>query len=289
MTTTVHAPRNLADALELLEEYSENATPLAGGTDLLVAGLLTDAVISLHRIRELGGIHRSGSRLIVGATATHDDIAASPEIGKYLPCLRDAARSVGSPQIRNRGTIGGNLANASPAGDLLPPLYANEAVLNIVSKNEQRNVRIFRFFTGPGKTVLQRGELIKSITIPIPEGKSFQCFLKMGQRGALAISKISLALCADRLRKNGAGPMKERIRIAFGAVAPTVVRAHETERILTGRLNDDEAIDRAVETVKREVSPIGDIRSSRAYRREMASVLARDAVNSLAEYVRRKL
>jgi len=287
VTTTTHAPRNLADALELLEEYGGNAGPLAGGTDLLITGAKTDALISLHRIRELGGIHRSGDRIVIGAMATHGDIQASPETGKYLPSLRDAAASVGSPQIRNRGTIGGNLANASPAGDLIPPLYACDAVLNLVSKSGERDVRVFRFFTGPGETVLQPGELIKSITVPIPEGKFYQCFKKLGQRRALAISKISLALAADRLRKNGSGPMKERLRISLGAVAPTVIRAHETERILTGRLLDNEAVERAVEKIQQEVSPIGDIRSSMTYRREMSAVLARDAIDELTEYIKR--
>jgi xanthine dehydrogenase FAD-binding subunit len=133
--------------------------------------------------------------------------------------------------------------------------------------------------------VLKPGEIIHSVIIPIPEGIFFQDFIKLGQRRALAISKINLAVSADRLRRNGAGPIKERIRIAMGSVAPTVVRLPKTERLVTGNLHSEKALEKAVRTAAKEVSPIDDIRSSAAYRREMASALVKTALQRLVKFV----
>ena len=182
---------------------------------------------------------------------------------------------VGGPQIRNRGTLGGNLANASPAADTVPPLYAADAVVETVSVSSRREVPVAEFFTGPRESVLARDELITGVKVPFRRGVR-GAFLRLGQRQAQAISKVSVAVAMTF--RDG---RPDWVRVALGSVAPTVIRATEAEKALLG--GGHEGLLRAREAVKEEVKPIDDLRSSREYRREMAAVLLERAVRKVAE------
>jgi CO/xanthine dehydrogenase FAD-binding subunit len=189
-----------------------------------------------------------------------------------LPALQASARLFGSIQIRNRATIGGNLANASPAADMVPPLVAAEAVLVIDGPVGQREVPVAEFATGPGGSVLQAGEWVSTVRIPLPDGD--EGFRKLGGREAMAISIVSLAW---RWRR-GDDASLTGVRLALGAVAPTVVRAPEAERALEGRRPEPMVVAEAVRGIGAAVSPIDDVRGSAWYRREVAGRLLEEAL-----------
>ncbi len=259
---------------------------LAGGTDLVPLlkdrGIEADALIEITDVEELKGIEIKESRVHIHAGTTHAAICASRLIREKVPVLYHACRQIGSVQIRNRGTIGGNLANASPAGDSIPSLLVLDAKLHIASPSKgnrkERIVDAGDFASGAGVTVLHPGEILTSISFDIPENNSRGVFLKLGQRQAMTISKVSLAV-----QGNTNDGKIEWIKIAFGAVACKVMRARRTESLLTGkRIDDASAWDAAIKTAKEEVSPIDDIRSTSHYRREMCGVLLRRAISGIA-------
>jgi len=256
----LHRPRTIHDALNMLRDDPE-LVPLAGCTDLYVAlnfGTLPGTkFLDLWPLERLKKITAKDDVLEVGALATYTDIIASRTARKWLPMLIDASRQIGGPQIQNRGTIGGNVANASPAGDSLPVLAAADATIVLRNAKELRRVKITEFYTGYRKTVRRPDELILAIEIPRQERK--QWFRKVGTRAAQAISKVMMAA----VRSNTP-------RVAIGSVGPTVVRVPETERVLaTGD------IDAAVATLEREIQPIDDVRSTADYRRTVAGNLLR--------------
>ena len=251
----------------LLIRRQEGRTPLAGTTDLYVElnfGTLKPLrFLDLWAVDELRGITLRGDTLVLGALATWTALIRSPLVAERLPMLIEAARLVGGVQIQNRGTLGGNLANASPAGDSLPVLAAVDAVLVLQSVDAERRVPLMEFYTGYRATVLRADELIVAVEVPPVEGRQY--FRKIGTRAALAISKIVFA------GVQGAAP-----RIALGSVAPTVVRARETERALAAGTH----IEDAVRILGREIAPIDDLRSTAAYRRQVAGNLLRRFWNS---------
>ncbi len=270
-------PRSLSEALELLQAEPQK-TPLAGGTDILIRALDGELertnLVDLTAIPELQGIEQRTDTLWIGATTSHAAIAASPLVAQVLPPLAEACALIGAPQVRNRGSLGGNLANASPAADTVPPLYVAEAVVELASAVSRRTVPIAEFFTGPGGTVLEPGELIVGVRIPSREGLRGG-FRRLGQRRAQAISKVSVAVALS-----GELERPDWVRVAFGAVAPTVIRAEAVEAELTAEGED--RLERALEAARREVRPIDDIRSTREYRREMAAVLLGRVLRQLA-------
>ncbi len=239
---------------------------LAGGTDIFP--LLSDGLLegeTFCDISPLGGLKKievGKDTITVGALVTFSQIKESGVLAKYAPCLVQAACEMGSPQIRNRATLGGNVANGSPSGDALPPLF----VLKARIKTNRRKIPVEKFFTGPKKTVLENNELITEIVIP--KEKVSSAFLKVGPRKALAISKVSAAVSF----KMQQGAVDE-IMIALGAVAPTVVRAYKTERFLSGKKITGKTIKEAAELVRGEISPIDDFRSTGDYRRMVAGIL----------------
>jgi xanthine dehydrogenase small subunit len=276
---TYYRPRSLDDALEILAQRPGEVHPVAGGTDLLV--LAKDghrnrgSLFDVSAVPELRGIEERGDHVWIGAAATHTEMMESAVLWRWLAALPQACAVIGGPQIRNRGTLGGNLANASPAADTIPPLVAAEAVIEIVSANGRREVTIADFFTGYRQTVLSPDELIVGIRIAKRTGLR-SAFLRLGQRQAQAISKVSVAVAMTF--KDGRPGWA---RVALGSVGPTVIRAPETEKaLLTGGY---EGLLRARQTVREEVKPIDDLRSSREYRREMAGVLLERAVRQLVE------
>jgi CO/xanthine dehydrogenase FAD-binding subunit len=270
-------PGTVEEALAALAEHGGRARILAGGTDLVVRlkdGLETpEVLVSLASCAGLRDIRERGSEIVAGPLVTHEDLARSPLVQRVAPVLAHAAAEVGSVQIRNRGTVGGNLVNASPAADLVPPLVVLEAVVVLRSRDSERTVPVAWFATGPKATVIRPDELLVEIRWPQPASSEVQSFAKLGQRRALAIAKVSLALRARR-----DGPVLRDVRLAFGAVAPTVIRAPAAERVLEGVAPTPEVVGRAVAEAEREVSPIDDVRSTAWWRRSAAGTLLRRAL-----------
>jgi CO/xanthine dehydrogenase FAD-binding subunit len=266
-------PDSWREALEIKAAHPD-ATPIFGGTDVMV-DLNFDrerpgAVLDLTRVPEIREWGEEDGRLRVGAGVTYTRIIA--ELGSRLPGLAMASRTVGSPQIRNRGTVGGNLGTASPAGDALPPLYASDAEVEVASTDGTRRVPVTDFITGPKKNVLEPDELIAAFHIPEAEGP--QQFAKIGPRNAMVI-----AVCAFGLALH---PEQRRVGTCLGSAAPTPVRAREAEEFIEGVLEWDsreeiEAPDltRFGELVETAARPIDDVRGSAAYRTHAVGVLAR--------------
>jgi CO/xanthine dehydrogenase FAD-binding subunit len=248
------------EALRLMRD--EQRTPLAGATDLYVAAnfgtLGPRRFVDIWGLSELREISLRIDSLIIGALATYTDVIRSPKAAIRVPMLIDAARLVGGPQIQNRGTIGGNIANGSPAGDTLPVFAAADAVVVLRSIDSERRVPFMSFYTGYRTSVMKPDELIVAVEVPRIQGK--QWFRKVGTRTAQAISKIVVA-----------GIRGDQHRVAFGSVAPTVVRAREAERVL-GESGD---VDAAAAALERDISPIDDLRSTAAYRRRVSVNLLR--------------
>ncbi len=238
-------------------------TPLAGCTDVYVTlnfGTLKErCFLNLWPLDALRGVRLRGKALSIGALTTYTELQRSPLVRRRLPMLAAAAREVGGVQIQNRGTIGGNVVNASPAGDTLPVLAAAEATLVLGSAAGKRRVPFDSFYAGYRTTVMRKDELLLSIEIPPVEG--LQRFRKVGTRAAQAISKVVMAAVF--------GPS---VRIAVGSVAPTVIRARKTERLLAS----GGSIGEARRVLMEEIAPIDDLRSTAAYRRRVtANVLER--------------
>ena len=254
-------PRTLRSALQMLAE-GDGIVPLAGATDLYVAlnaGTLEgNRFLDLWPLSGLRRIRLDQDVLSIGALATYTAIVRSRLVRERLPILVAAAREVGGMQIQNRGTIGGNVANASPAGDTLPVLAVAEAVVVLASAAGERRIPFNRFYTGYRRTVRRPDELITAIEIPsVGEG---QWFRKVGTRAAQAISKVVLAAVRH-----------PRPRIALGSVAPTVIRLPRTE----SALENGGGIDHAVRVLEEEIQPIDDLRSTARYRRGVAGNLLR--------------
>ncbi|HLA77943.1 MAG TPA: FAD binding domain-containing protein [Vicinamibacteria bacterium] len=272
-------PRSLEEALEVLIQRAGEVRPVAGGTDLLVKakdGLVDpSALFDLSLVPELQGIEERNAFLRLGAATTHAQLAASPLVARYVPALAQACALIGGPQIRNQGTLGGNLANGSPAADTAPPLYVSDALVEVVSVSSRREVPIAEFFTGPRQTVLTPDELIVAVRVPKRPGVR-AAFVRLGQRQAQAISKVSVAVAMTF-----ADGKPDWVRVALGAVAPTPIRAREAEKALLA--GGPEALRAAREMVQAEVKPISDLRSTSAYRRVMAGVLLERAIRKLVE------
>ncbi len=272
------APQSLNDAASLLRRYGSKAKLLAGGTDLCLRleRRLVDpgVVVDLKKIRALRGIKLDRKGLTIGAVTLMDEIASSPVVKGRYAIIAEAAAVVGSIQTRNRATLGGNLCNASPAADTAPALIALAARARIASSRRQREVSLEEFFLGPGKTYLQPNELLKEIFIPSPAIKSGSSF----QRCTRTAMDIALVNCAVFLSLASKREVIGDIRIALGAVAPTPVRAGPAETFLTGKNADRDAIEKAAGLAAASVSPIDDVRASASYRREMARVLTRRAL-----------
>jgi xanthine dehydrogenase small subunit len=262
---TLLQPRSLSDALRMLRDEGP-LVPLAGCTDLYVAlnlGTLGPVrFVNLWPLDALRVIELRGDVLSIGALATYSDIMRSPLIRQRLPMLVSAAHDVGGVQIQNRGTIGGNVANASPAGDTLPVLAAADAAVVLQCGDSARRVPFSAFYTGYRQSVMRADELITALEVPRVPGR--QWFRKVGTRAAQAISKVVMAAVAPG--RHG------QPRIALGSVAPTVMRLPATEAALAGGAS----IAAAQQVLLEEIAPIDDIRSTAEYRaRVAANLLAR--------------
>jgi len=251
---------------------------LAGGTDLMVKlkeGMIKPtAVIDLDGLEELKGIHIEAGRIVIGALTTHTQLDQSEIINRYAPALAKAGGIIGSPQIRNKGTVGGNMGNASPAADTVPVLIALGAEVTLSSENEIYTIPLEELFLGPGRTLLKQGELITitSFKVSKHQGCSFQ---KLGKRKALSISVINVSASMEIDPETYV--IKKAI-IALGSVAATVVRGSDGEEILVGKCYSPELIKEAAEATAKAIKPIDDVRSTAVYRKRVARVLVRRAL-----------
>jgi CO/xanthine dehydrogenase FAD-binding subunit len=254
-------PRSLAEALRLKAERTE-AVPIAGGTDVMVAlnfgRARPEAILNLNEVAELKGWSRDNGTIRLGAGLTYAEAMEAP-LAELLPALAEASRTVGSPQIRNRGTIGGNLGTASPAGDALPPLLIEGARVELASVRQSRSLPLEEFLLGPKRNALEPDELIVSVLVE-PSGAR-QTFMKVGPRNAMVIAVASLALVADRERGE--------IRAAYGSAGPVV-------GLVTAPLEDREGFP---ERLASAAKPIDDVRGSAAYRRHALRILAARALD----------
>ena len=267
----VSSPRDLAAAYAVLAAGSADAPvkPIAGGTDLMVSlsGELApppESVVDLWAIEELRGIAIDGDSLTLGALTTYTDVRRSALCREHVPALVEAAATIGAAQIQNRGTLGGNIANASPAGDTLPVLLAADAVIVVGSERGERDVPASEFWTGYRQTALAHDELIVRIRLPLAAEREMR-FRKVGTRRAQAISKVVMAVAWQ-----GDGTWHDA-RVALGSVAATPIRAAATEAALGGRRPTPETADAAAETLAGELAPIDDVRSTAEYRRLVAA------------------
>jgi len=269
-------PATWAEALEAKAAHPE-AVPLVGGTDVMVElnfdRRRPEAILDLTRIRELGDWERDGEQLRVGAGVTYTQAIA--ELGGPLPGLAMASRTVGSPQIRNRGTIGGNLGSPSPARAALPPLYAAAAEVELASVRGVRRLPVAAFVQAPHRTALAEDELIAAVHLPAASGP--QQYAKVGTRNAMVIAVCSLGLALH--------PERRAVTVAIGSAAPTVVRAPEAEAHAAATLDwagggalDPDALARFGALAAAATRPIDDQRGSAAYRRHAVAVLARRAL-----------
>lgn len=274
----VTSPRDLAGAYAALAAAPPEAParPIAGGTDLMVAltgelGEPPASVVDLWAIEALRGISLDGPALVLGALTTYTDIRRSPLCREHVPALVDAAATIGAAQIQNRGTLGGNVANASPAGDTLPVLLAADAVFVLGSGRGEREVAAAEFWTAYRRTALAPDELLLRIRIPLAIDREMR-FRKIGTRRAQSISKVVLATAwrSDAVAAVPRGEWRD-VRVALGSVAATPVRARATEAALEGRAPTSETADLAAETLAAELSPIDDVRSTAEYRRLVAA------------------
>ena len=274
--------KSVNEACAVLAE-NPATTVLAGGTDLMVQanrGMKSmDSVLDLSRVPELKEWTLEDSEIVLGAGISYTDLA-EPQIATVVPALAQAARTVGSPQIRNAGTLGGNLATASPAGDTIPVLVAMDAVLQLKSSSENREVAITDFITGVKTNALQAGEIIQSITMPVFQGP--QEFLKVGTRNAMVISVVSLALVTDYLGK--------KLRVGVGSVSPVPFRATAAEEFISQEFDwetnsslSEKVINKFSDMVADSTKPIDDHRGTADYRKHAVGVLAKRALERVCE------
>jgi len=281
----IHRPRTIGEALMLLSEL-EDARPIAGGTDIIP--LLRDRVlhaknlVDLSLIGDLRGIREESSMIHVGPTTTMSQITSSELIKRRAPALVEAARSVGSPQTRNLGTIGGNLCNASPAADSAPALLVLDAEVDLASSEGSRHIMVQEVFAGPKICSLKPEEILTDISFPIPPETSTTSFQKLGRRRGYTLSQVNAASYLEF-----DGPVCCDARLALGAVASKPLRVREAEEILWNRRLSEKLVEEASSLCSGLVHPIDDIRASANYRRAMSCILVRRALNRAWEMGRR--
>lgn len=277
---------SLEDVLEIIWADGPNALLFAGGTDILVRPEpFTDRrmLVDISQLPELQGIGLAEDGLIrIGAAVTHQQIADDKLVRRRARLLSLACRAVGSVQIRNLGTIGGNLGNASPAADALPALVCLDARVVLAARERRRELDVASFMRGPGQTDLGVDEVIEAVLVPVRRGRTAAFFKKAGQRKGMCCSKASLALCA-RTHTDGS---LSGVRVAMGAVAPTVIAVPQAEQILEGRILDADMVRDASRACSAAVRAIDDIRSTADYRRRVVGALMTEGLLEIIDHSR---
>ena len=279
------APDSLAEAARLAAGGA--ATVLAGGTDLMPQSQsgklrLDGTLLNIRRIPELAGISRTGDTVRIGALTTVADILADPLVARHAPVLAETADCFASDQLRNMATVGGNICNASPAGDMIVPLLLLDAEIELASWSDgavrSRTVALAAFFTGPGATVRRADEILTEMRFEVPGERFVAGFRKFGPRPALEVAMAAVGIAGNR-SDDGA---LTGVRVAFGAVAPTPIRGRRTEEMLEGRVLDSDTIAAAARTAADEVAPISDVRASAWYRRHLVHVMTEELLSDAA-------
>lgn len=264
-------PASKTELFELLDGFGEGAALYAGGTDLLVQiRALTRKparLIDIKAIPDFQGIHEEDSWLVVGSTCSFHEIENSPCVQKWAKPLAEAASQVGSVQIRLKGTLGGNVQTASPAGDGLCALWGLEAELELLSGSGSRRLPVSSFVKGPGRTDLRPGEVISRFFIPKRDW-SYSAFFKVGRRNALAIAVVSGILALEEKEDGSIGA----VRICMGAVGPTPLRLREAEDYLLGKKVDSRVASEVSAIVQKGVQPISDVRAGKEYRAYISGI-----------------
>lgn len=268
-------PENLEKAYELMEKYKSSARYVAGGTDILLRikqkVIQPDALISLTGIKTLRKIDHNGG-LSLGSLATFKDISKDIDIFQNYPALAKAAAVVADPSVRNVATVGGNICNAAPSADSVPPLMVMEAKLILAGPGGEKTVPIEDFFTGPGENVLKDIQILKEIRIPKKAPNTRMAFQKVGRvKQDIAVVNAAVLMVMD-------GKFCQKCRLSVGAVAPVPLRLKNVEKILEGEEVNQILLDRVKAMVEQEVRPITDLRSTEDYRREVSGVLIRRAI-----------
>lgn len=278
-----HEPETLEEASRLLTTLGEGAYFLAGGTDLFVEirERLREVrhLVNIKRVPGLDQItysDREGLRF--GALVTAGALEASAPVAAHYPNLRTALRLLASIQVRNRATVIGNICRASPSADSIPPLVADGARIETYRPGGGRSIPLAEFFTGPGRSVLEKGEIVVAVTVPAPTPGSIRAYLKHGRRKAMELATVGVAVSLETEAGICTGA-----RIALGAVGPVVLRAPRAEALLIGTKLDAASIRAAAETAMQECTPVSNVRASAEYRREMVGVLTRRAVAQALE------
>ena len=265
-------PNTIEEAIEILWQDEGKAKIIAGGTDLVVRLRSGDhapnVIVDITKIEELRKIEEKNGTISIGAAVTHSEISCSPLIKEYAKVLSDAASEIGSPQIRNLGTIGGNIINASPAGDTIPPLMVLRGVGRVISKKGEREAPLSQLFKGPYETSLKPHELLVQITFKKLSHDTRSSFLRLARRDAMAIARMSVAIVL-RLEKNRI----EEIRIAVGSVTPTPQRFSEVETFLKGKAPDGEILQKASLMLSETMIHQSGIRPSTSYKRPVVEAL----------------
>ncbi len=280
---TFYSPETLAEALKFLDEGGGRV--IAGGTDVIPqmrdGRFQSRCLIDTTRLEEIRFIKEENGRIKIGSLTTYDDIVQSTLLQREAVALVQASSLIGSPQTRNRGTIGGNIGNASPAGDALPPLLVLNACVHLLTLDGERAIQLKDFLRGPGQTAMKEGELIHHISFDRLLEETSMVFLRLGNRAGMA---ISIASAAVALQLDERGIVKD-VRIALGAVAPTAIRSSKAEAVLMGNRGTDDHLDSAAKAAAQECSPIDDVRATAAYRRHAVTHLVRRGLYAAVEKV----
>ena len=279
----MYQPISLQEASRLIKENGPGGRFLAGGTDLVIAmkekGLVPKYIVDLKRVPGLAGIRENNDgSMTVGALTTMYAIETSPVITKKYPFLAQSAAEVGSIQIRNRATIGGNMANATPSADVAPSLIALNATAKIVSSSGERTLPMEEFFRGPGQNAMNADEILTEITIPKTGPQLVGEYIKFSPRDMMDLAYIGVAVAYNLANDKKCG----QVRIVLGAVAPTPIRAKNSEALLEGKVLTEELATQVGDEAARESKPISDVRSSADYRRAMVAVMTKRAILNAA-------
>ncbi len=280
----IFQPASLREASLLMKEKGSGGRFLAGGTDLVIAikekGLKPKYVIDLKKIPALSGIRQEpDGAIVIGALTTMREVETSPVICKRFPFLARSAAEVGSIQIRNRATIGGNMANATPSADVAPGLLVLDARARIAGTDRERTIDLEKFFLGPGQTTMSSEEILTAIVLPpSPPGLAGE-YIKFSPREMMDLAYVGIAVALVVSKKER---RCEHVRIALGAVSPTPMRARAAESILANQVLTEETVERASQEAAKESKPISDVRSSADYRREMVRAMTRRALLNAA-------
>lgn len=278
-----HAPGSIGEACKLLKEQGDGAVIMAGGTDLLIKiqrGLLkAKTVVSLQEIESIRETtFKKGKGLFIGAMARLTDVANHSTIKKEFPAVAEAALATANVQIRNMGTVVGNLCNAAPSADNAPVLIAMGAVVTLVSLDGERQVPLDDFFLGPGLTVMNEGEILASVFVPVPPPNTGVSYQHISARGKVDISAVGVGAMLTMK-----GETCQTARIVLGAVAPVPMRAVKTEKIIEGKQISKEILERAGVQASKECKPISDVRATAEYRKILVGVLTARAIDEASK------